>query len=267
MLGMDALWHQRTVWWQTPPRADTAGFGWEPHWHSPRLTHGPSTAPTNRSFSPLGFASPGSKHRQRRTQPTPLPPLHLQPPFLSAPAPERYTNSFRLVFHPKSNFTQLREAKQGPQLPLRNNDASLKPALTHQLLQSQSSSQQSEVALAPDTSQGCSRTDAARSAAPQQELPEERPLPSPGHGLRPPDANRAPVRSLPPARPAPLLTAPCRCRLMVPGGAAVQISRPPQRPQRSRHSGPAPRRPCEAAGSARRLLAARYPAALAKSQK
>lgn len=146
---MDALWHQRAVWWQTPPRADTAGFGWEPHWHSPRLTHGPSTAPTNRSFSPLGFASPGSKHRQRRTQPTPLPPLHLQPPFLSAPAPERYTNSFRLVFHPKSNFTQLREAKQGPQLPLRNNDASLKPALTHQLLQSQSSSQQSEVALAP----------------------------------------------------------------------------------------------------------------------
>lgn len=55
----------------------------------------PSTAPTNRSFSPLGFASPGSRHRQRRTQPTPLPPLHLHPPFLSAPTPERYTNSFR----------------------------------------------------------------------------------------------------------------------------------------------------------------------------
>lgn len=220
MLGMDALWHQRAVWWQTPPRANTAGFGWEPHWHSPQPKHGPKHSTDKPLLFPSGICFPRFQAQAAQdtanTSASPAPASTL--PLSSHPGTIHKQLSL-VFFHPESNFTQLGEAKQGPQLPLRNNHTSFKPALTHQLLQSQNSSQQSEVALVPDTSQGCSRTDAARSAAPQQELPEEQPPPSPGHGLRPPDANRAPVRSGPCLPPAPLRSAPHRPVPLPPHGA------------------------------------------------
>lgn len=270
MLGMDALWHQRAVWWQTPPRANTAGFGWEPHWHSPQPKHGPKHSTDKPLLFPSGICFPRFQAQAAQdtanTSASPAPASTL--PLSSHPGTIHKQLSL-VFFHPESNFTQLGEAKQGPQLPLRNNHTSFKPALTHQLLQSQNSSQQSEVALVPDTSQGCSRTDTARSAAPQQELPEEQPPPSPGHGLRPPDANRAPVRSGPCLPPAPLRSSPPRAAAASWCPAAPPFKSPAPRNGRCRprHGGPAPRRLSEAAGTARRLLPARYPAALTKSRK